>query len=344
MTSNPARTREFMKSKGLTYTTMLRDEMPAVHATMLEVQQRLPDPVAPALAAIINGGGKRLRPALVLLSAHMFDVATTTAVTVAAAVEMLHTATLIHDDLIDNALVRRGKQTLNAQWSAAATVLAGDVGFAWAAELATRSQNVRLVERFSETLAIICSGELNQMFANRAQLPTEADYYRRIFSKTASLFVLAAESGPLLAQQDEADVQRLGTFGRLLGEAFQIVDDVLDFMGDEATLGKPVGGDLRQGIITLPMLHYFECHPDDLRLKTVLARAGNVRGHNEHARNEQTIQALITDLRRSDAAEWAMQQAEKRAAEASALLDTYPDTPYRRAMQEIAAFAVQRQY
>ncbi len=333
-----------MKSKTLQYAMILQDELPAVHATMLEVQQRLPDPVAPALAAIINGGGKRLRPALVLLSAYMFDVATPTAITVAAAVEMLHTATLIHDDLIDNALVRRGKRTLNAQWSAAATVLTGDMGFAWAAELATRSQSIRLVERFSETLAIICSGELNQMFANRAQLPTEADYYRRIFSKTASLFALAAESGPLLAQQDELTTQKLRTFGRLLGEAFQIVDDVLDFMSDEATLGKPVGGDLRQGTITLPVLHYFHCHPDDPRLKTVLARAEPTRGYYDYARSEQTIQALIDDLRQSDAAEWAMQQAEKRAAEASALLDAYPDTPFRRAMQEIAAFAVQRQY
>ncbi len=218
------------------------------------------------------------------------------------------------------------------------------MAFAWAAELATRSQCLKLIERFSKTLTVICSGELNQMFANRTQLPSKADYYNRIFSKTASLFVLAAESGPLLAQQDEADVQRLRTFGQLLGEAFQIVDDVLDFMGDEATLGKPVGGDLCQGIITLPVLHYFDGHPDDPRVKTVLARAGNVRGHNDHARNEQAIQALIADLRQSNAAEWAMQQAETRAAEASALLDAYPDTPYRRDMQEIAAFAVQRQY
>jgi len=333
-----------MKSNGLQYALLLQDELPAVHATMLEVQRRLPNPVAPALAALINGGGKRLRPALVLLSAHLFDVTTTTAITVAAAVEMLHTATLIHDDLIDNALVRRGKQTLNAQWNAAATVLAGDVAFAWAAELATRSQCLKLVKHFSETLAIICSGELNQMFANRTQLPTEADYYNRIFSKTASLFVLAAESGPLLAQRDEADAQRLGMFGQLLGEAFQIVDDVLDFMGDEAALGKPVGGDLRQGIITLPVLYYFGSHPNDARIRTVLARAGHVRGHNNHMRNESAIQALITDLRQSNAAEWAMQQAETRITEAQALLDVYPDTPYRRAMQEIAAFAVQRQY
>ena len=323
---------------------MLRDELPAVHATMLEVQKRLPDPVAPALTAIINGGGKRLRPALVLLSSHMFGVDITSAISVAAAVEMLHTATLIHDDLIDSALVRRGEQTLNANWSAAATVLTGDVAFAWAAELATRSRSLTLVERFSETLAIICNGELNQMFASRNLLPTEADYYNRIFSKTASLFALAAESGPLLRHHAEADVQKLRMFGKLIGEAFQIVDDVLDFMGDEATLGKPVGGDLRQGIITLPVLHYCYRNPNDARIRAVLARAGRGHEHDGHARHENTLQTLIGDLRQSDAAEWAMHQAETRSVQAQALLDTYPDTPYRRAMQEIAAFAVRRQY
>ena len=302
----------------------------------------LPDPVAPALAAIINGGGKRLRPALVLLSAHMFDVNTPSTIPVAAAVEMLHTATLIHDDLIDCALVRRGEQTLNANWSAAATVLTGDVAFAWAAELATRGQNLKLVERFSETLTIICNGELNQMFTNRDQLPTEADYYNRIFSKTASLFALAAESGPLLARRTETDAQKLRIFGKLLGEAFQIVDDVLDFMGDETTLGKPIGSDLRQGIITLPVLHYYHCHPNDVRIHAILACAGHKR--NAQVCTEDTIDSLIADLRQSDAAEWAMQQAETRSTEAQALLNTYPDTPYRRAMQEIAAFAVRRQY
>jgi len=330
-----------MKSEGLQYTTMLRDELSDVHTTMLEVQRHLPNPVASALAAIINGRGKRLRPALVLLSAHMFNVDTKNAIAVAAAVEMLHTATLIHDDLIDNALVRRGKQTLNANWSAAATVLTGDVAFAWAAELATRSQTLKLVERFSKTLAIICKGELNQMFDNRAQLPTEADYYDRIFAKTASLFALAAECGPLLAHRAETDVLNLATFGKLLGEAFQIVDDVLDFVGDEATLGKPVGGDLRQGIITLPVLHYFRRHPDDVRIDAILT---NRYAHNERMGSESAFQSLLADLRRSDAAEWAMQQAETRSAAAQALLDVYPDTPYRRAMQEIAAFAVQRQY
>ncbi len=323
-----------MKSERLQYTTILRDELQAVHATMLEVRQQLPDPVAPALAAIINGGGKRLRPALVLLSAYMFDADMQYAVPVAAAIEMLHTATLVHDDLIDNAAMRRGTQTLNANWTPAATVLAGDVAFAWAAKLATRSQNIQVAQRFSETLAIICNGELNQMFIDKGRLTGEAAYYERIFAKTASLFALATEIGPILAQKTAEDIARLSLFGKLLGEAFQIVDDVLDFVGDEATLGKPVGSDLRQGIITLPVLHYGQQHPDNMLLQAAL----------NAPRNEAAIQALVADLRHSDAADWAMRQATERADEARALLTIYPATPYRGAMEEIAAFAVRRQY
>ena len=323
-----------MKSEGLQYTTILRNELQAVRDTMLEVRQQLPDPVAPALAALINGGGKRLRPALTLLSAYMFGADMQYAVPVAAAIEMLHTATLIHDDLIDNAMVRRGTQTLNANWTSAATVLTGDVAFAWAAKLATRCQNIRVVQRFSETLAIICNGELSQMFTDKGRLSTEAAYYSRIFAKTASLFALATEAGAILALQSEEDIARLNLFGKLLGEAFQIVDDVLDFMGDETTLGKPVGSDLRQGIVTLPVLHYSQQHPDDARIQAVF----------NLPRDEAAIQSLVADLRRSDAADWAMQQAKTRADEAHALLTVYPATPYRGAIEEIAAFAVRRQY
>ncbi|HOT91004.1 MAG TPA: polyprenyl synthetase family protein [Anaerolineae bacterium] len=323
-----------MKSKGLQYTTILRDELHTVRTIMLEIQHHLPPVIAPALIALIHSGGKRLRPALTLLSAYMFGGDIQAAIPLAAAIEMLHTATLIHDDLIDNAALRRGTPTLNATWTPAATVLSGDVAFAWAAQLATRSQNLRLVQRFAETLAIICNGELRQMFADHTQLPDETAYYERIFAKTASLFALATESGALLAHRPEADVQRMNTFGKLLGEAFQIVDDVLDFMGDETALGKPVGTDLRQGILTLPVLRYGQQHPEDTRILAMLS------SHPDEA----LVHALAADLRRSDAAEWAMHEADKRAAAARALLAVYPETPYRQAMEEIAAFAVQRQY
>lgn len=321
-----------MNSEGLQYTILLHDELQAVQTTMLEIAETVPQVVAAAIAGIIGSGGKRLRPALVLLSTHMFSANIDIAIPIAAATEMLHTATLIHDDLIDNARIRRGAKTLNANWTPAATVLAGDVAFAWSAKLATRSKNLMVVQHFSETLQTICSGELNQMFNGKGHLPTEATYFSRIFAKTASLFALSTQVGPILTAQPEADVLRLQRFGRLLGEAFQIVDDVLDFMGDEAALGKPVASDLRQGLITLPVLHYYRQHPDDARIHAVL----------ENTSDAATIKSLVADLRDSDAARWTMEKAIARITEANALLAVYPDSPYRRAMEEIATFAVHR--
>ena len=138
----------------------------------------------------------------------------------------------------------------------------------------------------------------------------------------------------LHAAQPDEDIAEMHRFGKLLGEAFQIVDDVLDFMGDETALGKPVASDLRQGLITLPVLYYYQQHLDDARLQAVLDCSGD----------ENTIQSLVADLRASDAADWAMEQATERIGEANRLLANYPEIPYCRAMEEIATFAVRRRY
>ena len=323
-----------MNTLTLHYRSLLKEELQTVQALMLETLHVFPQDVAEILSLIINSGGKRLRPALVLLSAALHGADIQQAVPVAAAVELLHTATLIHDDLIDNALVRRGAQTLNARWTPAATVLAGDVAFAWAAKFATRGQNIHVMRRFSETLATICQGELNQMFKGRGVVPTEADYYDRIFAKTASLFALTTEVGAILAGASSEVIRQAWHFGKLMGEAFQIVDDILDFMSDEATLGKPIASDLRQGLITLPVLYYCRAYPDDDCLKTILERRAD----------DAVIRTVVDDLRQSDAADQAMAQADARIAEALAILANYPDTPHREAMEEIANFAIQRRY
>lgn len=323
-----------MKSEGLQYTTLLRDELQAVHTTMLEIAETVPDIVAAAITGIIDSGGKRLRPALVLLSAHIFGASTGNAIPIAAATEMLHTATLIHDDLIDNARIRRGTETLNVSWTPAATVLTGDIAFAWSAKLATRGDNLALVQHFSETLQIICNGELNQMFAGKGHIPTETAYFDRIFAKTASLFALCARVGPILTAQPERHVAQMYRFGKLLGEAFQIVDDVLDFMGDEAILGKPVASDLRQGLITLPVLHYYRHHPDDARIRAALTLDAG----------DEAIRSLVDALRSSDAVDWAMEKVAARITEALGILAHYPDSPYRQALEEMATFAARRRY
>ena len=332
-----------MSQNGLRYRDLLAEELAEVDHLLLGVH-RLQEGVSPlireALGRLVMSGGKRLRPALALLSTYLYGEALPPqAYPVAASLEMLHTATLIHDDLLDHAEVRRGHRTLNTRWTMGATVLGGDLAFSWAANLVAQGDNTMLVRRFAETLGTICNGELNQLFHGRGKVPTMDAYYARIFAKTGSLFQLAMEVGPWLRRRPREEIQRLGDFGRSLGIAFQIADDVLDFMGDEATLGKPVGGDLRQGLVTLPVLYYLESHPHEAHLRHILAQVKEGR-----APDEETVQALVLDLRHSDAAERAMATAEQHIEKALAQLAAYPPSPYRAALEEIARFAVRRRY
>ncbi len=337
----------------LQYRSLLQDELREVNNLMLESHSQTPRQVLQAIGCIINSGGKRLRPALVLLSAHLCGADVQQAIPLAAAVEMLHTATLIHDDLIDKASVRRGVKTLNARWPPSATVLAGDIAFAWAANLATRGKNIDLIVRFCEVLEIICNGELLQIFGEQ-EIPLRpltlkrkqvADldscfraYYERTFAKTASLFALAAEVGPRLTNAPQKEIEKLQDFGRLVGQAFQIADDVLDLMGTEELLGKPVGSDLRQGLVTLPILRYLEAYPEDDRVLKIL------HDKNKLEEERNLVQEFIADFRRSDIAEQVMEEAANQVETALNHLSAYPSTPYRQAMEEIATFAVRRRY
>ncbi|MBS3784310.1 MAG: polyprenyl synthetase family protein, partial [Anaerolineae bacterium] len=177
-----------------------------------------------ALDHLITGGGKRLRPTLVLLSAHLCGASIDQAVFAAAAAEMLHTATLVHDDLIDGSLIRRGVETLNASWTPAATILTGDFAFARAAYLVARTKSVRLTQRFAETLMVICNGEIRQMFNGRHDGNAVEEYKKRVYAKTASLIALSAEAGAILAEAENAEETALRTYGEKIGTAFQIVD------------------------------------------------------------------------------------------------------------------------
>ncbi len=323
-----------MNNSLLRYRSLLAHELEATTTLMLRSIQTFPSEIHGPIHALIEGGGKRLRPALVILSAYMCGAPFSQVIPVAAAVEMLHTATLIHDDLIDHAETRRGQQTLNRQLVPAATVLAGDAIFSVAAKLATQSRNPIVVQRFAETLETICVGEISQMVRDKTQPPTLETYYQRIFAKTASLFALCTESGALLAGCPLEQVNRSRRVGRLMGEAFQITDDVLDIVGDETQLGKPIAADLRQGLITLPVLYYLQKHPGDERIQEAL----------KNHLSEQSLNTLAADIKNSEAPRQAMQQAEGHIREAGQILTGYPDSVYRQAMEELASFAVRRRY
>jgi geranylgeranyl pyrophosphate synthase len=288
----------------------LAADLERVERKMREPVQLVHPQLTMALQSLLDSGGKRLRPALVLLVGRLYRADLDKVVSLAASVEMLHTATLVHDDLIDGALLRRGKTTINADWSAGATVLTGDYLFAQAAALAAATDNVRVMAIFADTLMTICSGELAQIF-DRHELPyldseqqwqaALARYDQRIHAKTASLFAAATEAAAVLGDAPRAQVGALREYGQFLGTAFQIIDDVLDFQGDQEMLGKPVGSDLREGIVTLPVLYFLQEHPDDKTVAAVVrdGKDGLERARYFIAQSQETLAALPSSQIRS---------------------------------------------
>lgn len=282
---------------------------------------------------LVSSGGKRVRPALTLLVGRIYPSAPERVVALAAAVELLHTATLVHDDLIDGALLRRGNPTLNTTWSPSATILTGDYLFARAADMAAQTDSVRVMRLFAHTLMVICNGEIQQMFCRQVDL-SRHEYYARIYAKTAALLALATEAAGVLGNAPEPAVAALREYGEQVGMAFQIVDDVLDFVGDESKMGKPVGSDLRAGLVTLPTLWFLERNEGHELLDNIL--------NNGH-RDEAALQAVVCTIRTSGAIEAALDEARQFVRRGQAVLKTLPPGEYRDALWELSAFVVDRQ-
>jgi len=245
---------------------------------------------------------------------------------------MLHTATLIHDDLVDGSSLRRGRATLHTTWPAGATVLAGDYLMAQASWLVADLGNPRLLKIFAETLCAMCSGEIEQLRFTDGKRRTREAYYRHIESKTASLCAAAMEMAGVLAGAEESHVGALRRFGRELGLAFQIADDVLDFVGDEKRLGKPAGSDLRRGLVTLPAICHLERVPDDVVLRAVL----------DGRRDAEHVRAAVEAVRASGAIEAALAEARAHAARGQRALSGLPDNAPRRMLCALADYAVER--
>jgi geranylgeranyl pyrophosphate synthase len=284
------------------------------------------------LAHLLSSGGKRIRPTLGLLVGNMLGAPEEKLITLGASVELLHTATLVHDDLIDGALLRRGMPTLNARWSPAATVLTGDFLFARAAKLAAETDHLPLMKLFAETLATIVNGELTQMFSARGVID-RGNYYQRIYAKTASLFEMAALAATMVATEDEELRASMKIFGYEVGMAFQIVDDILDFTGDQSTVGKPIGSDLLNGLVTLPAIYFAEANPDD---EDVLSLP------EDGWKDTERVQRLVDNIRQSPAIHQSMEEARQAISRALKSLDDAPASPEREALESLAKFIVDR--
>lgn len=285
-----------------------------------------------AMNHLLDAGGKRVRPIICLLAGGMLGAGREKSITLAAAVELLHTATLVHDDMIDGALLRRGIPTINASWSPGATILTGDFIFARAAKLAAETDSIEVMNLFAKTLSTIVNGEVTQMFSSKG-LVSRPNYFERIYAKTASMFELAASAPVFLAGFGEQTFEALRTYGYEVGMAFQIMDDILDFTSEESNIGKPAGSDLRNGLITLPALHYLEQFPGE---------EGIVNLANGRMRAEEDIERLIENIRDSGAVSAAADEAKGFVDRGLLALGEMPDCPERLALEELAHYVVQR--
>ena len=302
------------------------------HKMLDETDNYNPD-LKKALQVLLSSGGKRIRPLIILLIGSMLNGPVEEIINLATAIELLHTATLVHDDLIDGSLLRRGVPTLNSHWSPAATILTGDFLFSRAASLAANTNHFEVIKLFSNTLSIIVNGEINQLFSSRCN-PSKTDYFNKIYAKTSSLFETAAQSASILSRATSDQIEAFRKYGYSLGMAFQVVDDILDYVGDTTKVGKPVGEDLRQGLITMPMLYYIESNPTD---KVVI----NLLNH-KCIEDESELQRVINEIKSSDAIENSFTDARRFADQAINCLAIFSDGIYKDCLKSIAGYTVER--
>jgi geranylgeranyl pyrophosphate synthase len=316
----------------VTFLSPVTEEIKLVEERMrAQADEAHPD-LRAALEHLLAAGGKRIRPTLGLLVGNMLGAPLEKLVTLGAAVELLHTATLVHDDLIDGSLLRRGMATLNARWSPPATVLTGDYLFARAAKLAAETDHLPLMKLFSETLATIVNGELTQMFTSRGLISRD-NYYKRIYAKTSSLFEMTSRSAAMVSPASEETIEAMRDFGYQIGVAFQIVDDILDFTGDQNAVGKPLGSDLLNGLATLPAIYYAEANPDDVDVASL---------PNGGWTNNDNMTRLVDNIRASDASKKAMLEAEQHIDRALTRLEAMEPCAEREALENLAKYIVDR--
>lgn len=310
----------------------VKDDLLKVEECIKSVSQVDFDWLSQLLDLSLATGGKRIRPALTLLCGMFYNYRLEPLLHMATAIELLHTATLIHDDAIDKSNTRRGRPTVFKLWGVDPAVLLGDYMFAKAGVEASDTNCIRAFRIFSQTLMIISSGELNQAKNAFNLNQSREDYVRRIYGKTASLFCLSTESGGILSQAPESAIQLLKDYGYNLGLAFQIIDDILDFTGTEAELGKPAGSDLRQGTLTLPAMLLNERYPHDNPVKRLF----------ENRERTENIAIAIEQVRSSSIVDDCYKIARSYCDKACNSIKELTQNSSRQSLLDLADFVVKR--
>ncbi len=287
--------------------------------------------LAEQLGHVVRETGKGIRPAITLLAGKFYQYDPDCLLYMAVSVELMHTATLVHDDAIDNAQVRRGQPTINSMWGDDIAVLMGDYLFAKAGEFVADTQSPRTVKLFSQTLATISRGEINQ-FRNSFNIEqNREDYFQRIYGKTGSLFSLSTQSGAILSRAPEEAVAIMKEYGDNLGIAFQIIDDILDFTSSEAAMGKPVGSDLTQGTLTLPSMMLMEQYPDDNPVKRLFT-----------TRDMANFQLAIDTILNSSIIEDCYKVASEYCDIACRSISTLPECESRQSLYDLSEYVLQQ--
>ncbi|EYU16461.1 octaprenyl diphosphate synthase [Photorhabdus luminescens] len=310
------------------------DDMAAVNETILSQLNSDVTLINQLGYYIISGGGKRLRPIIAILASKALGYQGDKHITVAALIEFIHTATLLHDDVVDESDMRRGKATANAMFGNAASVLVGDFIYTRSFQMMTALNSMRVLKLMSEATNVIAEGEVLQLMNCNDPNISEDDYMRVIYSKTARLFEVAAHASAILSNATPEQETALQNYGRYLGTAFQLIDDLLDYDADSDTLGKNTGDDLNEGKPTLPLLHAMNHGTPE---QSALIREAIEKGNGRHL-----LETVLVTMKQCGSLEYTRKRAEEEADKAIAALQALENSPYKQALVGLAHIAVQR--
>ncbi|MDW6002001.1 octaprenyl diphosphate synthase [Vibrio mangrovi] len=283
---------------------------------------------------LISSGGKRLRPLLAVLAARALGYQGDAHTKAAAFIEFIHTATLLHDDVVDESDMRRGKATANAAFGNAASVLVGDYIYTRSFQMMTQLGSLRVLELMSHAVNVIAEGEVQQLINCNDPDITEDNYMQVIYSKTARLFEAATQVGAILSEADSETEQALQDYGRYLGTAFQLIDDLMDYTSDGDEMGKNVGDDLAEGKPTLPLLHAMQTGTPQ--------QAQIIRDAIEKSNGMDHLETILQILEQTGSLDYTQQKAQKEADKAILALNIIPDSEYKEALISLAHLAVHR--
>ena len=316
--------------------THISDDLSAMEEKLCSLADTslITGPLRALVNHITTSEGKRLRPALTLLSSRFSKCDSHKPILMATAVELLHMATLIHDDTVDNSTLRRGKATVDNLWGKNAAVLIGDYLFATSATFVCDTENIHVIKRFSETISELSLGELAELFSAFEINQTMTDYESRIYNKTASLFYTSTQSGAILSGADTATTTALSNYGLNIGMAFQILDDILDYEGTAEEFGKPVGNDLLQGTVTLPVLLMAEHSPQSVKQLKLSEEVGR----------PDRIAEFIESIKASSVLDEAYSVAWNYIDKALVNISQLPAQKERQDLEDLATYLKQRKF